>query len=88
MRSIPIIVLTAKDLTGSDRIHLVGNVKKILHNPLDQAIFSLFAMTSTSTPGDLLPRSQMVQALTALQVLVSIFLTGLLGFVAGNRIRR
>lgn len=56
---------------------------------MDAAIFSLISMTSSEGPAvGLEPRNQAVHVLTGLQTLLSIALTGLLGFVIGNRIRR
>ncbi len=58
-------------------------------SPLDLAVFSLMAMTTSGNPAvGLVPRSQGVHLLTGLQALLGIGLTGLLGFVVGNRIRR
>ena len=60
-----------------------------LRDVVDLAIFSLISMTSAEGPAvGLAPRSAAVHVLTGLQVLVSIALTGLLGFVLGSRIRR
>ncbi len=56
---------------------------------IDAAIFSLISMTSAEGPGvGLEPLNQAVYVLTGIQTLISIALTGLLGFVIGNRIRR
>lgn len=58
---------------------------------LDIALFSLTAMTSPGNPPDWLQPgrgNELAYMLSAAQTLVSIFLIGLLGFVAGNRIRR
>lgn len=58
-------------------------------NLLDLAIFSLLAMTTSGSPVvGLLPHTEAVHLLTGLEALCGIFLTGLLGFVVGNRIRR
>ena len=58
-------------------------------NPLDVAAFSLSVMTTVGTlGGELRPRSEWVSLLAGLQALLGIGLTGLLGFVIGNRIRR
>jgi uncharacterized protein YjbI with pentapeptide repeats len=56
--------------------------------PLDLVIFSLLAMTAATPAVGLAPASATVHLLTGVQALVSIFLTGLLGFVVGNRIHR
>ena len=55
----------------------------------DVALYSLTAMLApTDPPEGLHPATGWVQLVTTLQASVGIFLTGLLGFVAGNRIRR
>lgn len=66
-----------------------GSVRIITHRPLDLAIFSLMAMTTSGTPSiTLVPSNVYALFLSGTQALLGIFLTGLLGFVAGNRIRR
>lgn len=55
----------------------------------DAAIFSLMAMTTSGSPVVVLqPANEQVHILTGTQALLGIGLTGLLGFVLGNRIRR
>lgn len=55
----------------------------------DLATFSLLAMTTSGAPAvGLQPANQLVHLLTGVQALIGISLTGLLGFVLGNRIRR
>jgi len=56
-------------------------------SPVDWAIFSLGALT-TMDPAGLEPRDNLVQLAAGLEALLGIFLTGLLGFVVANRIRR
>ncbi len=57
--------------------------------PLDMAAFSLMSMsTSGSAAGMLQAANRGVAMLAGAQALIGIFLTGLLGFVAGHRIRR
>ena len=56
-------------------------------NLVDLARFSLGAMTTMDLTG-LEPRNGLVELLTGFEALLGIALTGLLGFVAGNRIRR
>ena len=57
--------------------------------PVDLAIFSLLAMTTSGSPGvGLQPRDEYVYFLSGAQALLGISMTGLLGFVLGNRIRR
>jgi uncharacterized protein YjbI with pentapeptide repeats len=56
---------------------------------MDLAIFSLLAMTTSGSPAvGLQPSSEVVHLLTGTEALLGIGLTGLLGFVAGNRMRR
>lgn len=64
-----------------------GIVKTYTGNPVDWAIFSLGALT-TMDPAGLEPRNNLVQLAAGLEALLGIFLTGLLGFVVANRIRR
>ncbi len=64
-------------------------VRTTTHNPIDALIFSLLALTTSGSPAVALqPSSKAVHLLTGLQALLGIGLTGLLGFVVGNRIRR
>lgn len=73
------------------RVHATptGVVTMPTHGIADLAVFSLLAMTTSGTPSvGLQPRSEIVYLLTGLQALLGIALTGLLGFVLGNRIRR
>ena len=56
-------------------------------DPRDLAIFSLAAFTTMDAKG-LEPRAGWVQIATGIEALLGIGLTGLLGFVIGNRIRR
>lgn len=65
-----------------------GEIRTRTHNPVDLGVFSLMAMTTSSAPPSLQTCDQSVYFLTGIQALVGIALTGLLGFVAGNRIRR
>jgi uncharacterized protein YjbI with pentapeptide repeats len=59
------------------------------HDPEDALIFSLLALTTSGSPAvELQPSAKAVHLLTGLQALLGIGLTGLLGFVVGNRIRR
>ncbi len=77
-------------LTGSV-VRVTGDVlhpvRVTTHSPLDLTVFSLASMT-TQSPLGMQPRDPAVQIPTGLETLVGIFLTGLLGFVIGNRIRR
>ena len=66
-----------------------GTVKVPTHNAWDLATFSLLAMSTSGSPAvGLQPKDEMVHFLTAMEALLGITLTGLLGFVLGNRIRR
>lgn len=66
-----------------------GPVRAITHHPIDLAIFSLLAMSTSGSPAvGLLPSNELVHLLTASEALMTIALTGLMGFVIGNRIRR
>ena len=66
-----------------------GKAKTPTHDLVDLALYSLTAMTAPGNPPeDLLPRDALAYLLTGVQTLLSIFLTGLMGFVAGNRIHR
>jgi hypothetical protein len=61
----------------------------VTRDPRDLAIFSLATITTveTHTVG-LLPRAEWVLLLKGAETFLGIFLTGLLGFVTGNKIRR
>lgn len=65
-----------------------GQVSSTVRNPVDLITFSLLTMTSAGPPADLMPSGGLAQLMTGLQAAVGITLTGLLGFVLGNRIRR
>jgi hypothetical protein len=53
----------------------------------DLTLFSLGSMT-TMVPENLEPRYRLIAVASSVQALITIALTGLLGFVLGNRIRR
>ena len=57
-------------------------------NPVVVAIFSLLVMTTGSPEGGLAPRDDLTLLLMGVEAFLGIALTGLLGFVLGNRIRR
>ncbi len=66
-----------------------GTTRYVTRDPREWAIFSLFAITTSGNPSiGLLPSGEGVQLLTGSEAFLGIFLTGLLGFVAGNQIRR
>ena len=94
--SIAVVYLGFMTLYG-----LVGGVDRITPLPggsqsthvtrrlLDLAVFSLGAMTTSGAESSVLVSAGLyVKLLTGIQALSGIFLTGLLGFVAGHRIRR
>ncbi len=61
----------------------------ITRAPIDLAVFSLLALTTSGSPGiGVQPRGEFVYFLSGAQALIGISITGLLGFVIGNRIRR
>jgi len=58
-------------------------------NPLHLAAYSLLVMTTSGTSAaGLQPRNEWVLLLSGIQAFLGIALTGLLGFVVGNRLRR
>jgi len=64
-----------------------ATIREPTRNLVDLARFSLGAMTTMDLTG-LEPRNGLVELLAGVEALLGIALTGLLGFVAGNRIRR
>jgi uncharacterized protein YjbI with pentapeptide repeats len=75
-------------LTGAV-VRVEGGNRVVTRSPFDLAVYSLLAIaTPGNPPVGLAPRSVAVQFLGGLQALIGIGLTGLLGFVAGNRMRR
>ena len=66
-----------------------GLVRVPTRNPVDWAIFSMSAMTTSGKqPVGLLPRNEWIQVLTGIQSVLGIALAGLVGFVFGNSSRR
>jgi uncharacterized protein YjbI with pentapeptide repeats len=65
-----------------------GSVRVPTHNPIVAAIFSLLVMTTGSPAGGLAPRGDFTLLLIGVEGFLGVALTGLLGFVLGNRIRR
>jgi uncharacterized protein YjbI with pentapeptide repeats len=65
-----------------------GSVRVPTHNPFVVALFSLLVMTTVGPEGGLAPRSDLTLVLMGIHAFLGIALTGLLGFVLGNRIRR
>jgi hypothetical protein len=72
---------------GADTTDLSACRPGLTRDPGDLALFSLGAMT-TMEPEGLKPANDVVQVAARLEALFAIALTGLLGFVLGNRIRR
>ena len=61
----------------------------VTRDPLDIAVFTLTVMATLSdAPAGMQPRPGVIHLLAWVQALTGVFLIGLLGFVAGNRIRR
>ena len=81
-------------LTGSvNRVYPATDggeaTRSVTRNPLDLATFSLLTMSQLDTAqAGLEPSDPRVYLLRGIQVLMTIFLTGLVGFVVGNRIRK
>jgi len=66
-----------------------GASKAPTYDLMDLALFSMTSMTSPGNPpGNLQARNELTYLLAGVQTALSIFLAGLMGFVAGNRIRR
>ncbi len=63
-------------------------VRYITLNPFDLLWFSLGAMTTANLPGLQARSTPVMHFLISLEPLLAIALTGLLGFVLGNRVRR
>ena len=85
------VLFTLLYLVSGSVLHIARGATSFTptHNPLHVAAFSLSVMTTVGTlDGELRPRSEWVSLLAGLQALLGIGLTGLLGFVIGNRIRR
>lgn len=74
-------------LTGGVTHVTANGHGSVTNNPADLALFSLLVMTY-QTSIHLLPSGEWMHVPMGLEVLAVIFLTGLMGFVAGNRIRR
>ncbi len=85
-----LVYLVLYGLTGSVlHVGATPAARYVTRNPVDLAIFSLFAITTSGSPTvGLMPGGEAVQLLTGTEAFLGIFLTGLLGFVAGNKIRR
>jgi uncharacterized protein YjbI with pentapeptide repeats len=65
-----------------------GKIRYVTRNPIELLSFSLRAMTTVEPIGVEARPILAMRILAPLEALLGIFLAGLLGFVAGNRIRR
>jgi uncharacterized protein YjbI with pentapeptide repeats len=65
-----------------------ASARVVVRNPIAAAIFSLLVMTTGSPEGGLAPRGDFTLLLMGVEAFLGIALTGLLGFVLGNRIHR
>lgn len=76
-------------LGGVMQVHetSLGVVRERVQNLTDVAVFSFKSMVAMDPVG-VEPGNRLLEVLTALQALLGIGLTGLFGFVLGNRIRR
>ena len=63
-------------------------VSSTVRDPVELAIFSFMAMAASEPPNGLTPSSTSMYLLTGVQTLIGVALTGLLGFVLGNLVRR
>ena len=59
-----------------------------VRDPIDLAIYSFLAMTAGNPPAGLEASSSAIRLLNSVQTLIGVVLTGLLGFVMGNLVRR
>jgi len=65
-----------------------GQARYVTRNPIDMLSFSLAAIVTHELPGLEARSTLFMRILIPFEALLGIFLAGLLGFVAGNRIRR
>jgi hypothetical protein len=86
MLGVYLLFLLLYGLTGSV-VHGVTRVRT--RSPADLAVFTMFSMiTSAQPPVGLLPADEFARLLTGVQALLGTVLTGMLGFVLGNRMKR
>ena len=89
LRTMVLVYVAFTILYGVAGCVVDSDTKAIVRDPGDLAIFSLLAMTTPGNPPvGLAPRNVSVHILTGLQALAGVGLTGLLGFVTGNLVRR
>ncbi len=65
-----------------------GGPSASTRDPVDLAVYSLITMTSGNTPSGMEPRDNLIILLGGVESLLGVALTGLLGFVMGNLVRR
>lgn len=65
-----------------------GQVRTVTHRPLDLAVYSIMVMTTSGQPPGFEGRTNATYAMIGIEAMLGISLSGLLGFVLGNRIRR
>lgn len=92
MLGVYVFFLLLYGLTGSV-VHVVNTADGVTHvptrSPADLAVFTLFSMiTSAQPPVGLLPADEFARILTGVQAVLGTALTGMLGFVLGNRMKR
>ncbi|HBI43313.1 MAG TPA: hypothetical protein DDY78_10720 [Planctomycetales bacterium] len=92
MLGVYLLFLLLYGLTGSV-VHVVNTPEGVIRvptrSPADLAVFAMFSMiTSAQPPVGLLPANEFARLLTGVQALLGTVLTGMLGFVLGNRMKR
>ncbi len=65
-----------------------GGPSTTIRNPIEVAVFSFMAMSAGNPPNGLETSNTLIHLLNGVQALVGVALTGLLGFVLGNLVRR
>jgi hypothetical protein len=75
-------------ITGA-AVHVDSSGKtSVSSDPVEIAVFTVSAMVANAPSGGLQPAGVWVYGLIGVEALLGVTLTGLLGFVLGNRIRR
>ena len=75
-------------ITGA-AVHVDSSGKSsVSRDPFEIAVFTVSALVSNAPSGGLQPAGAWVYGLIGVEALLAVTLTGLLGFVLGNRIRR
>ena len=89
MAAIFVLFATLYAALGSVVREHPGAARDVTRRTTDLSLYSLTAMISPGNPPEgLFPADDGAQLLTGVQSFLGVFLIGLLGFVAGNRIRR